>query len=312
MPYTIAKLGLLALVLSGCTSPEYRAAVSKFGESASELASNQAGRMTSLNDRQLADIRRTLVEQRVRLDLDPNCTSLIVSNVPNAKCTVIRTDGETIPKPEQFTTLEALSGALGNYGKSLGLLASDVSDDASAFNKSLLTLASSLGTLDSALSGQASTEAQTKKRNAAANLIGGLGNSLFAAERVATLKQIIIAADQDVQDAVLILSQASTMLSLSESTALFEEADRAKKKLLTLFETNGSEELIAKEQAMLFDVADKLNRNAASSDGFTEIGKTHAQLKVMAESGATPDDLESLIRNIIDLSTLVDANKVNF
>ena len=313
MRHVLLLATMTSIVLAGCAAPEYRASVLQFGEATEVAAAAQTKRFENQTDDQLAAIRGQLAENRVILSYSPECAKLALPGSDIGACVVVRRDGQELAQSERFTSIEALNKAVSDYGSSLSALAADVKEDSAAFSKSLTELATSVDGLNAALAGsETRTTDNAPRLQASANIIGGVGNAIFAGSRVAKLREIISRADPSIQEATQLLSRASEALTLNEVSRSIQRVERAETKLERAVQKGANTATIAKLQGQIFSEVDALRRTAAVKDTYVLIGEAHAILAEASRFQASFPESRASILELVALAKLLSAETKKF
>ena len=291
-------------VITACTSPQLRGSTANFGEATHIAASAQTERLNKLTALQIDSIRGNLASERVILAYSQGCAELINPGTPQGDCRVVRRDGKPIPEAATFPSILALNKALADYGKNLALLAQDSSKDNAAFNKSLLDLVASVEDLGAAI-GLTDSAKDSNSSNSLAAVTGvtQLSGVLSAAVRAGKLREIIIASDPSVQQAALLLSQASKAIGLLEITIVVETTDRTQIELQRAISSGAKKQTVAKLQSELFKNVENIKRIHQLKDTYDVIGKSHSELAKAAQSRASSEELRATIVELLEIVT---------
>lgn len=304
---TLLLVGIL-LCVGACSGSEFNASVRSFGEATERASSLQSDRLGDLNDRERSQIRMNLAETRVELRVTGECSALVIpgSGASPGDCKIVQLGGSEIPSPQRFSSIEALGKAVGDYGAALAALAGSASEDAGAFQASLLDLAGTVDGLDAALNTQAAPRATAASQEAQATILGAVAGAATEYQRARVLREIIVGVDPILQDAVQSLTQASDLLYTSEMNLLDRAVSQAQTELSVAIGRGANTNQIARLQSALFRAVEELKAGAATRNSFADIGKAHGALAKAAADGVNRDDMDDAIKATIDLIKTVE------
>ena len=294
--YRFPTILCVALAVSGCSQPEYRAAASKFGEAA------QQARFQTLSDTETSAIRQEMAQSRVLLRASVGCATLFVPGADANACFVETSNGARMPQPNSFPNVMQLNGAFSAYGKQLAGLAADSDEDAVTFSASLIELAASADELNAALTRSTTPAAIVERLDRSATVVGLVLSAAERTSRTAKLRHIIVTADPTVQQAAMQLDAASEAVLGSEIRQAFSDVEEAQTDLQTSVAQGRPTATIATKQAMLIQRVDTLRRISAVNGSFAQLAQTHAALADTARSGISDNDFESAMLELITLT----------
>jgi hypothetical protein len=268
----------------------------------------QAGQLRNVVAAETERIRTDLAKDRADLRLS-GCGIQLVDDVGNRAYGVCRLSrhlsGGAAPIEQALTpdNILMLETALAEYGKNLALLASDSSQDQASFSAAVTVLGASLGKLDGAIAKATAgprigTDA---KLGAVASIIARLGNLIFAYQRQAALKRIIVESDAFVAEAGALLEQADEQILLYDVGAAYREATAAEVKATSI--ANNATASVADIRAAhntLYAAIDWLNAVTARKQQISNLVQVHHALAVAARSGASRSNLEEAMRKLIE------------
>jgi hypothetical protein len=299
--YRFPTILSVALAVSGCSQPEYRASASKFGE-ATQLATNaQQARFQTLSDTETTAIRQEMAQSRVLLRASVGCATLFVPGADANACFVETSDGAQMPQANSFPNIMQLNGAFSAYGKQLAGVAANSDEDAAAFSASLIELAASADELNAALTRSTTPDANVERLDRSATVVGLVLSAAEGASRTAKLRRIIVAADPSVQQVAMQLNAASEAVLSAEIQQAFSDVETAQTDLQTSVARGRPTATIAAKQATLIQRVDTLRRISAVNGSFAQLAQTHTALADAARSGISDNDFETSILELITL-----------
>lgn len=323
-----------ALLVPACGSPSFRASVGEFGTltKASSTAFDQ--RLDAIGRAEAERVRAELAATRSDLRFSDGCALLmnprgdveedddagngdVARTAPRAAgpatarplCEVGVFQGagrplQRLPETPRFAHIRSLTAALASYGASLALLAGDTQDQQKEFATAVGGVATSVAGLDAAIRDALGAQPGTSARDlgAIANLASRLGNLYLEHRRDRTLRQVIIAADPFIQDAVRLLTGASAAGDLFELQAAHGRLRAAREAADPNRPANAGPALRV-AQDRLFEAVAAYNNLAVPSRGFVAIGAAHRDLAAAARAGASEADLLRAIQTLLDLAS---------
>ena len=304
---------LAVLLLSACSSPEFRQNVTAFSTTAEKAVVTQNQRLAAID----TAIRQDLARNRVMLVQSPGCFLLAVPGSDPRACVIQRKDGKEIPTTQAFSDIAKLNKGVIGYAGALRRLASDQAEDKAAYTAALTDLSGALGQLQSDIDAINAREAAATA--AAATTTGETGSGIgltvireittlaFDAQRAAALRRIIIAADETVQSAMVFMSQANLTIGTTNAAYYADALDELKKDLNAAAARRAPVAQIAALQDQMFATAAAARSSAAFKDVFPKLGLAHAELAKAAADGADRKALNAAINRISDAVKVIQA-----
>lgn len=281
----ICAAALVAL-MSGCVSPQYRAAVAKFGTETDALMSAQSKQIETISDLETTRLREKIVSGKVRLGLNEDCFEERDANGEYPECQLINAEtGQAVVYHYELRDVVDLQDALARYGNNLAELSGAAEDDKDAFAAAVSDLGASIGKLDATIAKVAKTErvGSDEKIGTIASIIGSLGKLAFAYQRQHALKRIIIATDPLVTEAMDMLAQSDAEATDYKRLGAINHASDARAKSNTAF-ASGNVDEIGRSNEALYDAVGLLNQIHSNTEKLKRLAAIHSALAVLARS----------------------------